>query len=64
METEMRAQVLQRVSGDCASSEGEQKMREICTPSEGGQGFQEANGNGNADIGATEDPGRSRTFGR
>jgi hypothetical protein len=29
--------VLQRVSGDCAPSEGEAEMREICTPSEGGK---------------------------
>ena len=37
LETETRAQVLQRAPGDCAPSEGEQKTRENCTPSEGGR---------------------------
>ena len=37
METKTRVQALQRAQGDCAPSEGEAKMREICTPSEGGK---------------------------
>ena len=47
LETETRAQALQRTPGDCPPSEGEQKTRRNHTPSEGGTRGKDRNqGNG------------------